>query len=167
MQDLLDQLNPTHKISRSLKTSITRIQRFNEIDRPGVLSLWQDLLHTPRALPFHAGEFSRQVEPRSLFDRRGDRNPDISILIVDTNNDSEEGLPEPDNELEEPFSRMKKKSKVRNVFGKMYNPIQWKVMRKRKNGDYDGDDELNQLDTKRTKRFKTQECIPFQQNQNI
>ncbi|KAG7428485.1 hypothetical protein Forpi1262_v011199 [Fusarium oxysporum f. sp. raphani] len=171
MQELLDQLNPTHKISRSLKTSITQIQRFNEIDRAG---------------------FSRRVELASLFDRRVDRNPDIPILIVDTEHICEEGLPEmkkkydahntvdelhdpatkwtvvgkrrynnddeliqPDNEREEFLSGMERKPRIHNIIGKMHNPAtKWKVVRKRKNDNYDGDDELNQPDIKRPKRSK-------------
>ncbi|PNP60893.1 hypothetical protein FNYG_14380 [Fusarium nygamai] len=137
MQQLLDQLNPNHKISRSLKTTIARIRHFNEFDQPNVLSLWQDLLHEPRALPFRAEEFSPQEQSKSLLDRRAERNHGIPILLVDTGNNREEGLPE-----------VQKKVEAHDIMDDFHDaPLKLKTMRKRYSDD--DDDELIQLNNAR------------------
>ncbi|KAF5614095.1 uncharacterized protein FTJAE_13772 [Fusarium tjaetaba] len=198
MQQLLDQLNPNHKISQSLKASISQIRHFNKFDQPNVLSLWQDLLHEPRALPFRVEEFSRQEQSKSLLDRRAERSHGIPILLVDTGNNREEGLPgvqkkveahdildefhdaplklkvmrkrenddedellQPDNERGGGLLEDEKKLEGQNITENRHRPAtKWKVVRKRKNSaDYDGDDELNQPDTKRVKSFRKHVCI--------
>ncbi|KAF5696514.1 hypothetical protein FMUND_15672 [Fusarium mundagurra] len=128
MQQLVDQLNPNHEISRSLQNSNTRIQLFNEYDQPNVLSLWQDLLHEPRALPFRDEEFSRPEESKSLLDRRAEYYPGIPILLVDTNINRGEGLP-----------AVQKKVKVHDTMDEFHHaPLMSNIARKR------DDDELAQ-----------------------
>ncbi|KAJ4044862.1 hypothetical protein NW761_008220 [Fusarium oxysporum] len=106
-----------------------------------------DLLHTPRALSFRAGEFSRRVELASLFDRRVDRNPDIPILIVDTDHICEEGLPE-----------MKKKYEAHNTVDELHDPAtKWTVVGKRR---YNNDDELIQPDNEREEFLSGMERKP-------
>ncbi|KAF5585098.1 hypothetical protein FPCIR_8456 [Fusarium pseudocircinatum] len=200
MQQLLDQLNPNHSISRSLKASISRIRHFNKFDQPNVLSLWQDLLHKPRPLPFRTEEFSRREWSKSILDRRAERNLGIPILLIDTGNNREEGLPDVqkkveahdimdefhaaplklktmrkcnsndddeliqlNNELEESLPGLEKKSEPHDIIDNRHRPAtKWKVVRKRKNSaDYDGDDELNQPDTKRAKSSRKHACIPL------
>ncbi|KAF5573181.1 hypothetical protein FPANT_12537 [Fusarium pseudoanthophilum] len=136
MQQLLDQLNPHHKISQSLEASISQIRHFNKFDQPNVLSLWQDLLHEPRALPFRVEEFSRQEQSKSLLDRRAERSLGIPILLVDTGNNREEGLP-----------GVQKKVEAHDIMDEFHDaPLKLKVMRKRKN---DEEDELVQSENER------------------
>lgn len=170
MQQLLDQLNPVHNISQSFQNSITQIQHFNKFDQPNVLSLWQDLLHEPRPLPFRSEEFSPQGESKGLLDRRAERNLNIPILVVDTNNhrerglhsrkrrnDDEDELIRPDHGHEEGSIGVEKKFDAHGIIDKMNDPAtKWKVLGKRGNDDYDGDDELNQPQIKRTKLSKKQ-----------
>ncbi|KAF5721161.1 hypothetical protein FGLOB1_369 [Fusarium globosum] len=170
MQQLLDQLNPTHKISQSLKNSITQIQHFHKFDQPNVLSLWQDLLHEPRAFPFRSEEFSPRGESQNLLDRRAERNQNIPILVVDTNNNREQGLHSrkrrnddedelirPNHGHEEGSIGVEKKFEAHSIIDKRNDTeTKWKVLRKRRNDDYDGDDELNQPQIKRTKLSKKQ-----------
>ncbi|CZR49581.1 uncharacterized protein FPRO_15940 [Fusarium proliferatum ET1] len=194
MQQLLDQLNPAHNISQSLKNTIAQIQHFNKFDQPNVISLWQHLLHEPRPFPFRTGEFNPRGEAQSLLDRRAQRNLMIPILVVDTSNNREEGLPgvqkkleafdsvdelhgpplrlktrkkrrnTDDDELtqadhgnEEDFLGVEKKIETHNIIDKMHDSVtKWKIIRKRMNDDYDGDDELNQPQPKRTRLSKKQ-----------
>ncbi|CVL07286.1 uncharacterized protein FMAN_15372 [Fusarium mangiferae] len=170
MQELLDQLNPVQKISQSFQNSITQIQHLNKFDQPNVVSLWQDLLHELRAFPFRSEEFSPRGESQSLLDRRAERNLNIPILVVDTNNhrerglhsrkrrnDDEDELIRPDHGHEEGSIGVEKKFNAHGIIDKMNDPAtKWKVLGKRRNGDYDGDDELNQPQTKRTKFSKKQ-----------
>ncbi|KAF5549754.1 hypothetical protein FNAPI_7930 [Fusarium napiforme] len=126
MQQLLDQINPNHKISQSLKASISQIRHFNQFDQPNVLSLWQDLLHEPRALPFRVEEFSRQEQSKSLLDRRAERSHGIPILLVDTGNNREESLP-----------RVQKKVKASDIKDEFHDaPLKLKVTSKH-NSDED------------------------------
>ncbi|QGI88751.1 unnamed protein product [Fusarium fujikuroi] len=168
MQQLLDQLNPAHNISQSLKNSIAQIQHFNNFDQPNVISLWKDLLHEPRAFPFRSEEFCSRGESQSLLDRRAERNLNIPTLVVDTNNnregglhsrkrrnDDEDELIRPDHGHEEGSIGVEKEFESHGIIDKMNDPAtKWKVLRKRRNGDYDGDDELNQPQPKRTKLSK-------------
>ncbi|KAF5614967.1 hypothetical protein F25303_13932 [Fusarium sp. NRRL 25303] len=188
MQQLLDQLNPTHNIPQSLKNSITQIQNFNKFDKPNVIPLWQDLLHEPRPFPFRSEEFRPRRESQSLLDRRAERNLTIPVLVVDTDNKREGRLPgvqkklgaysavdgshdpqlklrnddddeliRPDHEHGEGLIRVEKKLETHSIIDRMNDPAtKWKVVRKRRNDDYDGDDELNQPQTKRTKLSKKQ-----------
>lgn len=188
MQQLLDQLNLAHNISQSLKNSITQIQHFNKFDQPNVISLWQDLLHEPRAFPFRSEEFRPRGESQSLLDRRAERNLMIPALVVDTDNKGEGGLPgvqkklgaysaadgshvsqlkrrnDDEDELirphhghEEGSIRVEKKFEAHSIIDKMNDTeTKWKVLRKRRNDDYDGDDELNQPQIKRNKLSKRQ-----------
>ncbi|KAG9494805.1 hypothetical protein J7337_013944 [Fusarium musae] len=137
MQQLLEQLNPNHNISQSLKVSISQIRHFNEFDQPNVLSLWQDLLHEPRALPFRVEQFSRQEQQsKSLLDRRAERSLGIPIFLVDAGNNREQGLP-----------GVQKKVEVHDIMDEFHDaPLKLKVMGKRKTDDAD---ELIQPDNER------------------
>ncbi|KAF5671402.1 hypothetical protein FDENT_10941 [Fusarium denticulatum] len=140
MQQLLDQLNPNHSISRTLKASISRIRHFNEFDQP-----------------------NNKVEAHDIMDEFHDAPLELKTMRKRNNNEDDDELIQLNNELEESLPGLEKKSEAHDIIDNRNRPAtKWKVVRKRKNSaDYDGDDELNQPDTKRAKSSEKHVCIPL------